>query len=296
MSYTRVTQNMLTRSSLGSLQANLARMGKLQEQLSSGRVINRPSDSPTGTTSAMRLRDDLRTSQQYQRNAQDGVAWLGTIDTALTSITDQTRTARDTALQGANSGAVGQPARNSLAATIDQLRTSLLSDANTNYLGRPVFGGITAGDKAYDATGAFVGTAGAVTRTVGDGVKVRVDADADAVFGAAGDTVFDHLSALSTALRAGDSAGIQAGITNLNSDLDRLTTAHAEVGTRAARVDAATQAAADTELKLKSSLSDVENADLPKVIVDLKLQETAYQAALAATSRVMQPSLLDFLR
>jgi len=296
MSYTRVTQNMLTRSSLGSLQANLARMGKLQEQLSSGRVINRPSDSPTGTTSAMRLRDDLRASQQYQRNAQDGVAWLGTIDTALTSITDQTRTARDTALQGANSGAVGQPARDSLAATVDQLRTSLLSDANTTYLGRPVFGGITAGDKAYDATGAFVGTASAVTRTVGDGVKVRVDADADAVFGASGDTVFDHLTALSTALRAGDSAGIQAGITSLNNDLNRLTTARAEVGTRAARVDAATQTAADTELKLKSSLSDVENADLPKVIVDLKLQETAYQAALAATSRVMQPSLLDFLR
>jgi len=131
---------------------------------------------------------------------------------------------------------------------------------------------------------------------VGDGVKVRVDADADAVFGASGDTVFDHLTALSTALRAGDSAGIQAGITSLNNDLNRLTTARAEVGTRAARVDAATQTAADTELKLKSSLSDVENADLPKVIVDLKLQETAYQAALAATSRVMQPSLLDFLR
>jgi flagellar hook-associated protein 3 FlgL len=296
MSYTRVTQNMLTRSSLGSLQANLARMGKLQEQLSTGRVINRPSDSPTGTTSAMRLRDDLRASQQYQRNAQDGVAWLGTIDTALTSITDQTRQARDTALQGANSGAVGQASRDALAATVDQLRTSLLSDANTTYLGRPVFGGITAGDKAYDAAGAFVGTAGAVTRTVGDGVKVRVDADADAVFGASGDTVFDHLTALSTALRAGDSAGIQAGITSLNTDLNRLTTARAEVGTRAARVDAATQAAADTELKLKSSLSDVENADLPKVIVDLKLQETAYQAALAATSRVMQPSLLDFLR
>ncbi len=90
--------------------------------------------------------------------------------------------------------------------------------------------------------------------------------------------------------------GSRRGSTSLNNDLNRLTTARAEVGTRAARVDAATQTAADTELKLKSSLSDVENADLPKVIVDLKLQETAYQAALAATSRVMQPSLLDFLR
>jgi flagellar hook-associated protein 3 FlgL len=296
MTYTRVTQNMLTRSSLGSLQANLARMGRLQEQLSSGRVINRPSDSPTGTTTAMRLRDDLAATQQYQRNAADGTAWLGTIDTALTSITDQTREARDVALQGANSGGVGQSTRDALAATVDQLRTSLLADSNTTYLGRPVFGGITFGDQAYDDTGTFVGAAGAVTRTVADGVKVRIDAAADAVFGSAGSTVFDHLTALSTALRAGDTAGISAGITNLNGDLDRLATAHAEVGTRAKRVDQATQGGLDTELRLRASLSDVENADLPQVMVDLKMQETAYQAALAATSRVMQPSLLDFLR
>ena len=133
-------------------------MAKLQEQLSTGRVINRPSDSPTGTTSAMRLRDDLRASQQYQRNAQDGVAWLGTIDTTLTSITDQTRrhaTRRSRVPTRARSAR--RPATRS-PRTVDQLRKSLLSDANTTYLGRPVFGGITAGDEAYDATGAFVGT------------------------------------------------------------------------------------------------------------------------------------------
>jgi flagellar hook-associated protein 3 FlgL len=47
---------------------------------------------------------------------------------------------------------------------------------------------------------------------------------------------------------------------------------------------------------LKNGLSDVENIDLPKTIVDLQLQEIAYKSALSATSRVIQPSLLDFLR
>ena len=75
-----------------------------------------------------------------------------------------------------------------------------------------------------------------------------------------------------------------------------MASAHAEVGTRYQRVDAANQAGADTELRVTSSLSDVENADLPKVVVDLQQQQTAYQASLAATARVMQPSLLDFLR
>ena len=296
MAITRITQNMMTRSSLGSLQANMSRMARLQEQLSTGRVINRPSDSPTGTAAAMRLRDDLSATGQYQRNAQDGVAWLGTIDNALTSITDQTREARDVALQGASAGGGGQAARDALAGSVDELRKGLLADANTTYLGRPVFGGITAGNQAYDAAGTFVGTPGDVSRTVGDGVRIRVNADAGAVFGADGDNVFDHLSALSAALRSGNDAGIRTGIDSLNKDLDRLAMAHAEVGTRAKRIDAANQAGADTELRLKASLSDVENADLPKVIVDLQMQQTAYQAALAATSRVMQPSLLDFLR
>jgi flagellar hook-associated protein 3 FlgL len=298
MAITRVTQNMMTRQSLDSLQGSLGRMSRLQEQLSTGRVLNRPSDSPTGTTSAMRLRDTLAATQQYQRNAQDGLAWLGTIDSTLTSVIDQTREARDQALQGANTGALDPAARDALATTVEQLRIHLLAAANTTHLGRPVFGGVTAGTQAYDDTGTFVGqtVTGGVTRTVADGVTVRVDADAAAVFGPAGDTVFDHLEALSTALRTGDEAGVRTQIGTLNADLDRIATAHAELGTRYLQVEKAAQAAADGELRLKASLSEVENADLPQVIVDLKMQETAYQASLAATARVMQPSLLDFLR
>ena len=97
-------------------------------------------------------------------------------------------------------------------------------------------------------------------------------------------------------LRAGDQAGISASITALDGDRDRITTTQTDVGSRQIRVEAAIQAAADNELKLSTSLSNVENADLPKVIVDLQMQQVAYQASLAATARVMQPSLLDFLR
>jgi flagellar hook-associated protein 3 FlgL len=297
MAITRVTQNMMTRHSVDSLQTGLGRMAKLQEQLSTGRVLNRPSDSPTDTTSAMRLRDSLAATRQYQRNAQDGLAWLGTIDATLRSATDHTREARDLALQGANGGSVSPAAREALANTVDQLRTNLLAAANTTHLGRPVFGGITAGAAAYNADGTLApGVTGSVQRTVADGVEIRVDADPVAVFGPVGDSVFDHLEALSAALRAGDQSAIRTHIGTLNVDLDRITTARAEAGTRFAQVDTATQTAADTELRLKSSLSEVENADLPEVIVDLKMQETAYQASLAATARVMQPSLLDFLR
>lgn len=292
----RVTQNMLTDRSVGALQTGLSKLARLQEQLSTGRILNRPSDSPTDTTSAMRIRSSMADVKQYGRNANDGNGWLSQIDAALTSANDQVLRARDLALAGANQGVAGPTAREAMAAEIDQIRGGLIDTANSSYLGRPVFGGVTAGPRAYDATGTYVGTPGAVNRTVSAGSTIRVDVDGTQAFGPTGDSVFDHLEALSTALRAGDQAGISASIAALGADRDRITTTQTDVGTRQIRVEAAIQAAADDELKLSTSLSTVENADLPKVIVDLQMQQVAYQASLGATSRVMQPSLLDFLR
>jgi flagellar hook-associated protein 3 FlgL len=244
----------------------------------------------------MRIRSSLADVRQYARNANDGNGWLGTIDAALTSANSQVLRARDLALQGANAGSTGATAREALAAEVDQIRAGLVDTANSTYLGRPVFGGVTAGPRAYDPAGTYVGTPGAVERTISVGSSIQVDVDGQTAFGPTGSSVFDHLAALSTALRAGDQAGISASITALNADRDRITTTQTDVGTRQIRVEAAIQAASDDELKLKTQLSDVENADLPKVIVDLQMQQTAYQASLAATARVMQPSLLDFLR
>lgn len=296
MALSRVTQHMMSSHSLDAMQTSLSRLAKLQEQLSTGRVLNRPSDSPTDTTSAMRIRSTITDVKQYGRNAQDGNGWLSTLDSALTNANDQVLRARDLALQGANEGVAGQTARDALAAEVDQIREGLITTANSDYLGRPVFGGVTAGPKAYDATGTYVGTPGAVNRTIAEGSSVRVDVDGNAAFGAAGSSVFDHLAALSTALRTGNQATISASISALDADRDRITTTQTEVGSRQNRVEAAIQAAADNELKLSTSLSEVENADLPKTVVDLQMQQIAYQASLGATARVMQPSLLDFLR
>ena len=55
-------------------------------------------------------------------------------------------------------------------------------------------------------------------------------------------------------------------------------------------------AAKDTVFELTSSLSEIENVDLARATIDLKMQEVAYQAALASTARLVQPSLADFLR
>ncbi|MBC2932313.1 flagellar hook-associated protein FlgL [Nocardioides sp. zg-1228] len=294
----RVTQSMLTDRSLDRLQGSLSRLAEIQEHLSTGRVLNRASDNPGDAATAMRLRASIGAQQQYARNAADGTGWLDTLDSTLGASNDLVRRARELGIQ-AVSGAAGPQSREALAVEIDQLRSALLGVANTTYVDRPVLGGTTAGSAAFTEAGGavtFAGDAHPVHRTVADGVVVDVSLPGPAAFGADGDNVFDHLTALSAALRSGDETGIRAGVAALEDDGNRLVVARADVGARAARVERASTAAVDAELSLTSALAEIENADLPRTMVDLKMQEVAYQAALAATARVLQPSLMDFLR
>lgn len=301
MTTIRMTQSMLSNRALTGMQTSLNRLAKVQEQLSTGRIINRPSDDPTGATAAMRIRASLAEQQQYARNAQDGGSWLDQIDSALSSATDQVRRAQELALRGANTGTSGPETREALAIEIDTIASGLVSTANTTYLDRPVFGGLTPGRAAYAADGTWVGVPGVgdpggVVRSVAEGTKVRVDLEGPQAFGAEGDSVFDHLRALSVALRSGDADGISRAADALAVDGKRITNARSQVGATANRVEQASTAASDAVLGLTTSLSEVENTDVAKATMDLQVQQVAYQAALGASARVIQPSLLEFLR
>jgi flagellar hook-associated protein 3 FlgL len=268
----RMTQTMMSHQAMGGMQTGLNRLAKVQEQLSTGRIINRPSDDPTGATSAMRIRTSVAAQEQYVRNGEDAMGWLNQLDASLSDATDQVRRARELSIQ-ATSGAVAQPSRDALAAEVDQIIDGLMTTSNATFLDRPVFGGVTP-----------------------DGAIVRVDLEGPDAFGAEGDSVFDHLAALSAALKAGDQAGVTAAQDKLDVDGKRLINARAEIGARTNRVEYSLTAATDAGLRLTSSLSEIENTDMVKATVDLQLQQVAYQAALGATAKVMQPSLLDFLR
>ncbi|SDY80757.1 flagellar hook-associated protein 3 FlgL [Micromonospora pattaloongensis] len=292
----RVTQQSIATRVMTGLQGNLGRIGDLQQQLSSGKILSRPSDSPTGTVSAMQLRGEMRATQQHARNAEDGLGWLNTIDSTLTSVSTQVNRVRDLTLQANSAGASSAPeAREALAVEVENIREALIALANTRYLDRPVFGGTTAGGAAYDANGAYVGDAGRVYRTVGDGTKVRVDANGPEAFGTGPQQLFNVLTSIATNMR--ENAGSLGGdLDNLDGVISSIRTQLADVGARANRVTNMRQTAEDRLLTLKTQLSDVEDIDLPETIMQLKLQEVAYQAALAATAKVVQPSLMDFLR
>jgi flagellar hook-associated protein 3 FlgL len=296
----RITQRTVSNTMLAGLQANMGRMQKLQEQLSSGKEVSRPSDSPVKTVEAMQFRSGIRRTEQYARNAGDGLALLGTTDQALTDSLNMTRRVRDLTLQGMND-TMNPQAREAIAAEIDTLREGLLGMANSRYLDRPIFGGNTNSTNAYDATGAFLGDNGKVTRTVAPGVKVEANVNGPDVFGNDGEEshLFTVLKKISDAMRGGTAdlrADLDSGLKNLDIATDRVITTLGQVGARFNRVETMRNAAEDQLLTLTTSLSEAEDIDLPKTIVQLQMQEVAYKAALGATARVVQPSLLDFLR
>lgn len=217
-------------------------------------------------------------------------------DTALQSSVSALHRVRELTLAGMSAGTATSPqAREAHAAEVDALREQLLGYANTTYIGRPVFGGTTGGTRAYGPDASYVGGAGQVVARLGDNATVRADTDGEATFGNGPQSLFAVLGQLSTDLRAGSPA-LATNLDQLDAASAKVLNALTDVGGRYSRTVQTRQDTQDKILSLQSSLSGVEDIDLPKTITELKMQETAYQAALGATARVLQPSLLDFLR
>lgn len=298
----RVTESSMTTKVLGDLQRSLARGQKLQSQISGGKQLTRPSDSPTGTVTSLQLRGEVRATQQYSRNSNDGLGWLGTIQDTLGDASGEIIRVRDLTLQALNT-ANDDGSRKALADEIDNIRAQLFSQANTKYMDRPVFGGTTPGMSAYTVdplTGAatFTGNMNPTTRTVGTNAKVRIESTGPEVFGQSGteSELFTVLKKISDDIKSNDATSLNKSLQNLDSAHDLLKSSLSDVGARYNRVEQMKQSADDHLLSVSSQLSDIEDVDLPKAIMELQIQQTSYQAALAATAKVIQPSLIDFLR
>jgi len=296
----RVTHTTVQRSTLANLQLNLATAARLQQQMSSGRRISTASDDPAGASDLLRLRADQRNNAQYVRNAADGDAWLATVDDSLQATLLGLRQARDLAVR-AGSGALNADAREALAAEVDARRDELLQQANTTYSGRHVFAGtsagpaVTADTTTTPPTYTWNSTGAPVTRQVGPQATVQVDADGASVFGAGAGSAFAVLDALAASIRAGSNdmtSHIDAIDTRLSAALEHV----ASVGARHSQVLAAQDTLADRSVTLTQHVSGIEDVDLAEIILQVQAQEVAYQGALGAAAKVLQPSLLDFLR
>lgn len=303
MALTRITQRSMTTTSLAGLQGNQSRLQTLQQQLSSGRALSRPSDSPTGAVTALKIRSDSQRVSQYSRNASDGLARLGAADGAITSGLALVDRLRVLVVQ-ARSGAMDASAREALANEVDSVQAGLVAVANTTYLQQPLFAGtapVTAAYGASDGSGTFVptlynGNGSAVSRTIAEGTTVEVSVSGDKVFGSGGpDDLFATAAGIAQDLRT-NPTGLGDRLAALDRGRVAMQSALSVVGARYNRIETAKTAADSRSVDLRGALAEVEDIDVPKTIMDLQMQQVAYQAALGATAKVLQPTLMDFLR
>src|SRR4051812_48767429 len=152
---------------------------------------------------------------QQGRNISDAKGWLEQADSSLREMLDTTRRVRDLTVQGLNTGAVSDASQNALATEVASLRDGLLSLANTAVQGRPLFGGVTPGSKAYDTDGTWAGLAGPeITRRLSESETVRVDLTGPEAFGPDGSNLFDVVRRIATNLTV-DPVALQTDLADL---------------------------------------------------------------------------------
>ncbi|MCU1407901.1 MAG: flagellar hook-associated protein 3 [Glaciihabitans sp.] len=298
---TRVTGFTMMTSASRNMQLAAAELARVQEAASTLKNITRPSDDPAGTVNAIRVRAEQQANAQFTRNTADGNEWLTTIDSALSSTSNLLQRANILTIRAANDGSMTPVAREAIAVELETIRDSLLGVANTQYNGRSVFAGNSSTGTAFSADYTYSGDGSTVMRRIGSDTQVRVDADGETIFGdanAAGTSVFDELNAIITSVRAADGGTTDIGqhITTLATRMATVTGQQAVAGARQATLISAAEAQLDTKVTLEARRSSIEDIDLGEIILELKMQETVYQASLAITARALQPSLMDFLR
>ncbi|MDA8212019.1 MAG: flagellar hook-associated protein FlgL [Clostridia bacterium] len=290
----RITNNMMVNTFRRNLNSNMREMDKIQEQLSSGRRINRPSDDPVGLTYSLRLRTNLTENDQFQKNVSDGISWLEGTDGALNDANQALQRARELAVYGSND-TNNTESLAAMAKEVAKIREHIEGIANTEHGGRYLFAGTKTTTNPYQ-NGTWQGNTNLTNYEIGPGITLSINVTGSEVFGDNVDSVFKVLADLETNLLAGNTAGVSAQIGKIDQWINKNVATRAEVGARINRLELTQARLEDGNLNFNTLLTKTESIDTAEVITQLKMEENVYRAALAAGARIIQPSLMDFLR
>lgn len=315
----RVTNRMISENVYRNAGMHLEKMERLQNQLASGRAITKPSDDPTAVNQSMLLRNTLSDQEQYVRNIEQVNTWLETSDQTIGTAQSVLHRALELAVQGSN-GTNSPEAHAALAKEVRQLKDEMRGIANTQLAGRFIFAGSQTLQEPYPEYASSAPPPAARVPTwpspasipvatrldstdplmagIGPGVSIQYNASGSDVFGSTTDpnSAFEVLDRLAYALEGGDVDTASSLITGIQERIDDMSLKRAELGGKRNRTELLNNRYSETEVSLKSLLSTYEDVDMPKVISQLTLSQSVYQASLAASAKIMQPTLMDFLR
>ncbi|MFY0783690.1 flagellar hook-associated protein FlgL [Peribacillus simplex] len=291
----RVTQSMLTNNMLSNLSGSYEKMAKLQEQVSSQKKFSKPSDNPVAAMMGMGYRTNLNQIGQYQSNIAEATNWIDSTDDAITEAVSAMHRIRELTVQGSNGTYEGEQLKN-VSEEIKQLKEHLKTLGDTQIGGKYIFNGQDTNvrpSSIKDANGNTVYGTGDINLEVFSGISLKINTDGSKIFGdalAAGGSIDQTIDALE---KGGDVSGTLEG---LDATINTFLSMQAQVGARQNRIELMTDRLKQQEVFATEILSKNEDVDIEKAIMDLTTQESVHSAALSIGAKIMQPSLLDFLR
>lgn len=297
----RITTQMTASMTLNDLQQSLNRLDTTQQQLSSGKKINQPSDDPYGTSQAMSLNGQLSSLNDYTNNITDGTAWTQQATTSLGDIDSMVQRVRELVVQASN-GTYTQSDLNASASEVNQLVDAIKQEANASYNGQYIFSGTSTGTAPYQtgSTDTYQGGTGSVNRLIGPNTTLSVSTNISTLLGngqASGDGgLLDTLRTIASDMQSGNTGAIGgADLKNLDSNFGTLTQMEANVGAMTNRLTLASTRIQQLQNSDTAALSNVQDADMATVAINFSTEQAAYSAALKAGANIVQSSLLDFL-
>jgi flagellar hook-associated protein 3 FlgL len=296
----RVSSVQIARNSLYGISTTFSRFDEAQRRVSTGKQLQAPSDDPSGTAQALSFRKDMSDLEQFGRTMDQAKGFMAMSDTALSSVTTLIHQARALAVQGATDSITGET-RAALGNQLQNIIRQLGNIGNTTFGTRYVFAGqqtqsppMMASGNTFNYVGGTMATGDAdIVLDIGRGEALKINVTGDKVFTpllAALGSLRDHVALGQSSLVS------REDLAALDAQLSNVLSARAEIGSNIQRIDLTKSRNELTKVNFTQFISNIEDADIPKAIVDMQVAETAYQSALQATSRAFQNSLLDFLR
>ena len=318
----RVTQSMLSNTMLRNLSNSYNKMGQWQEQLSTGSKLLRPSDDPVGVTKAMSYRTQLTQNAQYKENLDTATKWLDTTDTSLGSVTSAMTRVQELITQASND--TNQTVdREKMLVEIKQIQQEIHDLANTKVGDTYLFSGTRTNEPLYKTdptTGevTFNDEAGtdieAPENGFGESVNIEIYNDIQLDINTTGamkmfgkiDEVFTRIE---EALSDNDATGADIGsilggtnsvedreYTTIQGSIDLVLKNRADIGAKQNRVDMMSDRLALQKETLTKQKSNVEDVEYEEAITNLITQESIHRASLSVGGRIIQQTLVDFIR
>lgn len=302
-----------------------------QARMSTGKEIISPSDAPEQASAIQRLRDQVSRQESHLSTLQVAQRRYNSEETALTSAGDVLARMKELVLSAANATKNAQ-AHDAIAVEMTSLRDELMSLANSrDDTGNFIFSGTRVTTQPYvkeqDANGDWqvvfkgdqtqtqvpAGTERDITYTrSGSDVFVRVvreemnangeylDANGNVVADPAqadqkAVSFFSAIDEVIASINNGQPDLIQRGVAQIDDMIDGIALSVAAVGADQSVINSQTNVIESEVLRLKTSLSSIEDLDYTEAITQMTKDTMALQAAQSSFAKISQLSLFDYI-